>query len=284
MSPYEGRHAAHKGTLGDHIDHLAREFPEVPTLFFIDPFGLEPLRAEVVRRALAGPKNEVFLLFADQAALRHLGAADAFAESGSSSDEPLDLFGGTQPASRPAPSRALEITAQRATEIMDAAFGGFDWRKASRAPHPRQAFVDLYCDLLRSFGAARVLALPIYDRTNAPKYHLIYGTKSGRGYEVMKDAIERGWKAGLVGSRAVEMMRLGTQISDARLLQLVKDHFAGWNDIPWSSDNSQDKTVRRFALEDTSAMPSQMSALRQALAPYRVRGRKDYRYNFPPRR
>jgi three-Cys-motif partner protein len=282
MSSYGGRHAAYQGTLADRIAHLERDFANVPMLFFIDPFGLEPLQADVVRRALSGRKNEVFLLFADQAALRHVGAADAAAEPSSSPE--LNLFGDEQPVPSPTPSRATEITGRRANEILDAAFDGLNWREAAKAPRHRrrQAFVDLYCELLRSFGSKHVLALPVYDVSNAPKYHLIYATKSGRGYEVMKDSIERGWKAGIVGARAVEMMRLGTQIGDVRLRELVEENFAGW-EVPWSSDNSSDVTVRRYALQDTPAMPSQMVNLRKALQPFRVPGRKDFRYNFPVR-
>ena len=283
MSSYGGRHVARQGTLAEHITRLERDFANVPMLFFIDPFGLEPLQADVVRRALAGRKNEVFLLFADQAALRHVGAADAVAEATTGPQE-LDLFGEEKAPPSSTVSRASEITGKRANEILDAAFDGMDWREAAKAPRPRrrQAFVDLYCELLRTFGSKHVLALPVYDLSNAPKYHLIYATKSGRGYEVMKDSIERGWKAGFVGARAVEMMRLGTQISDVRLRELVEEHFAGW-EVPWSSDQSGDVTVRRYALQDTPAMPSQMEALKKALKPFRVPNRRDYRYSFPAR-
>jgi hypothetical protein len=282
FSSYGERHSARQGTLAEHITRLERDFASVPTLFFIDPFGLEPLQADVVRRALSGRKNEVFLLFADQAALRHVGAADAVAETVGSPE--LDLFDDEQAAPGPSLSRATEITGKRANEILDAAFNGLNWREAANAPRHRrrQAFVDLYCELLRSFGGKRVLALPVYDVSNAPKYHLIYATKSGRGYEVMKDSIERGWKAGIVGARAVEMMRLGTQISDVRLRELVEENFAG-REVPWSSETSSDDTVRKYALQDTPAMPSQMGNLRKALTPFRVPNRRDYRYKFPSR-
>src|SRR6185437_10008193 len=39
------------------------------------PFGLEPLDGATVRRAVEGPRNEVLVLFADMAAIRHFGAA-----------------------------------------------------------------------------------------------------------------------------------------------------------------------------------------------------------------
>jgi three-Cys-motif partner protein len=65
------------GTLEQHQAQLEGEFGETPTLYFVDPFGLAPLKAHLIQRAIDGPRNEVFLLFADQAALRHFGAIEA---------------------------------------------------------------------------------------------------------------------------------------------------------------------------------------------------------------
>jgi three-Cys-motif partner protein len=74
LAPFGEDVRAIKGTLGDTIAEIEQEFGDTPTLFFIDPFGLEPLDANVVKRALSGDRNEVLILFADQAALRHFGA------------------------------------------------------------------------------------------------------------------------------------------------------------------------------------------------------------------
>lgn len=277
VQAFQGRHVALCGTLGDYIARLEPDFAGTPTLFFIDPFGMEPLQAEVVRRALRGPNNEVLLLFADQAALRHVGAAAAV----DASDQPvLSLFGDEETAPVPAPSRELKLTADAAVRIMTAAFGDERWRRAvSLAPERRrQALVDLYADLLRSLGAVRVLSLPMIGKGNRLKYHLMFGTKSGKGYEVTKDSVERAWNGELVGEKAVQMMRMGVVAPAAVIAQAVRERFAG-RCVALVGDRPSD-SVRAFALQDTPAMPHQMDELKQLLAPFRVRSERAFVYDF----
>ncbi|HEY0019827.1 MAG TPA: three-Cys-motif partner protein TcmP [Longimicrobium sp.] len=192
VQTFGGRHQAWCGTLGDHIARLEPEFSTTPTLFFIDPFGLNPLQAEVVRRALRGTHNEVLLLFADQAALRHIGAAAAM---DASDEQPLSLFDEDATLQAPAASRELQVTADAANRIMNAAFGDDRWRAVMRHPAQsrRQALVEMYGELLESMGAKRVLSLPMIGKGSRLKYHLMFATKSGKGYEVMKDSVERAW-------------------------------------------------------------------------------------------
>jgi three-Cys-motif partner protein len=280
MAPHAGRHRALPGTLADHIADFERDFASVPTLFFIDPFGLEPLRADVVKRCLAGSRNEVFLLFADQAALRHWGVIAARDEDPPSPE--LDLFGEAPAAREPRTSpAAIDITAAAAERIMDAVFGSRRWRDvitATARPRRRQAFVDLYVELLKEFGAGRVLPLPVIGEQH--KYHLIYATHSPFGYGVMKQEVERGWKSGLVGARATELMRLGTSVSRTRLRGMVETAFAG-REVSWGDEDRRVPSIRRHVLENTPAMPHQLDALKDDLQARRVPGMRRLVYRFP---
>ncbi len=51
------------GTLADHADDLLTKYAAAPMVIFMDPYGVKGLDAELVRRALAGPKREVFVQF-----------------------------------------------------------------------------------------------------------------------------------------------------------------------------------------------------------------------------
>lgn len=282
VGAFDGRHMAWCGTLGDHITRLEPDFPSTPTLFFIDPFGLDPLQADVVRRALRGSHNEVLLLFADQAALRHIGAAAAM---DAPDDAPLSLFDQEPGLPAPVPSRGLQLTAEAAVRIMNAAFGDERWRTVMNLPaeRRRQKLVDMYADLLQSMGAKRVLSLPMLGNRSQLKYHLMFATKSGRGYEVMKDAVERAWNGDLVDDRAVQLMRLGVAAPIASIEQEVRRRFAGRDHVPWTGTDPH-SSVRVFALQDTPAMPHQLKELKQRLAPLRVPGRLASVYDFPPPR
>jgi three-Cys-motif partner protein len=282
MAGHGGRHRALQGTLGDYIVELERDFARVPMLFFIDPFGLEPLKAEVVRRCLAGGKNEIFLLFADQAALRHHGVLLA-RDDEEQAPAQGSLFGDDTPqqTAQPDPARVhTALTAAAVERIMDSVYGEIDWRSGIAnvpASRRRQAFVEMYVQLLTGYGAQRVLPLPIIGRQH--KYHLIYATHSPYGYRVMKEEVGRSWNAGLVTERAKEMMKLGTSLGRQTLLRDVLTHFGGF-EAPWWVDDRNAVSVRRFALEDTAAMPHQMEDLKEDLHRYRMPGRA-LRYRFP---
>jgi three-Cys-motif partner protein len=278
VQAFGGRHHAWCGTLGDHIARLEPEFSTTPTLFFIDPFGLNPLQAEVVRRALGGTHNEVLLLFADQAALRHIGAAAAM---DASEEQPLSLFDEDTSLPAPTASRELQVTAEAANRIMNAAFGDGRWRAAMQLPaeRRRQALIDMYADLLLSMGAQRVLSLPMIGKGSQLKYHLVFATKSRKGYEVMKDSVERAWNRDLVDDRAVQLMRMGVAAPTAAIEKEVRRRFAGQRRVAWIGDHASE-SVRLFALQDTPAMPHQLKELTQRLKPLRVPGERAFVYDF----
>lgn len=282
VQAFSGRHRALHGTLGNYITELETEFGNTPTLFFIDPFGLEPLHAEIVRRALSGTHNEVLLLFADQAALRHIGAAAAI--EGSPDEPVLSLFSDdtAQPAEARPPSRDLQVTADAAVRIMNAAFGDERWKAVISLPPAkrRQAVVDMYSELLLSMGAARVLSLPILGKKSRLKYHLMFATRSGKGYEVMKDSVERAWNKEVLDERAVQLMRLGSAESVSALAEAIRRHFAGKR-INWTGKRSWD-SVKVYALQETPAMPHQLDEIKQQLSKFRVRGSgREWVYDFP---
>ncbi|MEW5929661.1 MAG: three-Cys-motif partner protein TcmP [Gemmatimonadota bacterium] len=283
LEPFGDSVVALPGTLADHIGKFEREFDEVPTLFFIDPFGLAPLRADVVGRALAGRRNEVLLLFADQAALRHNGAAATAAprelspQASMFDDEPV-------PAAtyEPAASVAGRVRgAQRSTEILDAAYGHLDWRAAVRdvpQQERRRAFIDLYVRLLHELGAEYVLVIPIInDRFNL-QYHLVHASHSVYGYTTMKEEVERAWKAGTVGDTAATLMRFGAAVSNGEIERAVRTRFAG-REVGWTEENG----VQDYAMKHTPALKHQMPELKRRLADLRVPGRgREIRYKFPP--
>lgn len=118
----------------DRISTIENQYPDTPSLYFIDPFGLDPLRADAVRRSLSGTKNEALILFADQAALRHFGAITADETRAERryrvAATPIPLFpelesaGIGDLANAALQSRdALDMTSENALRIMNAAYG-----------------------------------------------------------------------------------------------------------------------------------------------------------------
>jgi hypothetical protein len=261
------------GTLADVVDELGRDSEAVPHLYFIDPFGVSPLLADVIRKALRGPRNEVFLLFAGPAIRRHFGAYEGIFTS---DDNPqASLFSEPGPnLSGPSPTPAQQIAAESSEGILDAAFGDADWRTLLALPANQRltAAVDLYCEVLRGLGAKRVLPMPILDRKVNLKYHLIYATKSPTGFKVMKEEITRALNKGLVGSEQGVQMGMSGRISEVG--DAIRKHFRGVPEVPWSA-------VRDYALEETRYMPWQRERLQEELERFAVGGRRNARlYRF----
>lgn len=285
------------GELRDHLPALEERFGETPTLFFVDPFGLAPLQADVVRRALAGAKNEVLLLFADQAALRHFGAAMA-TESKAAREHrkqveaaPLMLFPDFElkEAAARAPrvaksQKALEITRKRAIEILDAAFGGSTWRAnvESVADTARRArFRQLYADFLRTCEAEFVLDIPVFNEDGEHVYTLIHATKNENGYRTMKEAVASALNKAPLPERVVAAMKAEMAVELPPIVEMLRTRFAG-ETVRWAEDEHARSafSLKRFVLVETPIQSFQLGELQELLKPFRQPGRTIV-YTFP---
>jgi len=290
LEPFGDRARAVLGSLSEHFDALSSEMADAPALFFIDPFGIEPLRADVIRAALARPYAEVLLLFADQAALRHFGVASAVENLPNESDYAGELFDLTEEErnqvadARAAREEALGATPERCIEIMDAAFGDHAWYDAVNAvpqDQRRATLRRLFQAFLARAGANRVLPIPIRDARNRHVYYLMHATKSPNGYATMKDAVEGALKHASLSGAATDTIRFQVRSDLNAVERQVRERFAGQT-IRWAEDrtNPRGSCVSRYALEDTTAYPSQLKDLKERLAGLRQPGRSIV-YRFP---
>ncbi len=296
LSPFGSKVTVLHGTLQERTGELEGRFPDTPTLTFIDPFGLDPLRSEVVRRSMSGDKNEALLLFADQAALRHFGAIAAEETRAErrhrEAANPLPLFPGLAAdgiddlASAAVESReALDITRESALRIMNAAFGDDTWLAVvEQAPQTlrRRALIDLYSARLRTWGATFTLRVPIVDSSSVHAYTLIHASKSPKAYVTMKEAVSYALEHSPLPQNVVEHMRELVRSDLDSVERAVRRQFAGTT-IRWA-ENTQDRLapcVRRFVLETTEAYPFELDELKARLQPMKLPGRSII-YAFPP--
>jgi three-Cys-motif partner protein len=299
LEPYRAHARALQGTLTEHLDAINAEFPEAPKLYFIDPFGLEPLNGATVRRALEGPKNEVLVLFADMAAIRHFGAATS--EDETKAERALAKLSQTDslfPEMDEQDRRALEPLAAEsrdaqertravAIDILDAVFQNHDWL-AHIEPIPRgrrrAAFVELYKQFLVSCGATYVLPFPVYDPSGQLKYHLVHASKSARGHEEMKDAISEAVKNGPLGEEMGRKIMAATSCDVTAVVGQIVARFASQR-VRWAQDKSNPVApfVKAFALQETCAMPWDLDDLKRRLAVYRLpKTGNTILFDFPP--
>ncbi len=304
LRPFGEMVQARNGTLEDFIDEVERDFRHVPWLVFIDPFGLDPLRAEVVRRAIAGAQHETFLLFAGQAALRHYGVLDPRTDT--QAERRLDRFEaktGSQIAlfeednaqirseretlaAMAEESRAKrELTAEHARRILDAAYddGGawFPVIDGTRRVDRREKFLQLYLERLRLWGAEYRLPIPILSREGTHVYTLVHTTHSAVGHRTMKEAVEYALKKTPLPVWVAERMREQMRTNIDLVAASVRHKFAGQT-VRWARDprDPDAPCVKHYALEQTPMCCGDEGALKTALEKHRLAGRAII-YQFP---
>lgn len=297
LRPYAPAAEALLGELREHLPELATRFGDTPTLYFIDPFGLAPLQADVVRRALAGPKNEVLLLFADQAALRHFGAAMAMESKAARAHRerleaaPLTLFPDLEIAEAAARApkvarsqKALEITKERAIEILDTAFGGPAWRaEVESVPDAerRARFRSLYAEFLRICGASYVLDIPVFNEAGEHVYTLIHASKSEYGYRTMKEAVAWALNNAPLPAEVIDAMRVEMSVPLEPVVDMLRERLAGRTER-WAEDRNDRRafSLKHYVLVETPIPCFQLDELKSLLKPFRQPGRTEI-YAFP---
>lgn len=286
LAPFD-RARAIRGELVDHLPAILNAAGTDPILCFIDPFGLEPLRIEVVRAILDRPHCEVFALFADQACLRHFGAASA-AEDATEPTEP-DLFsaaGITEAAPHPddlEASEALAITAERAIEILDSAFGDSHWLERIRGTPERgrrAEFLRMYEEVLRGCGAPFVLSIPMRNDNNQHVYHLVHASKSANGYVAMKEAVSSALNHTDLDGRATDTIRFAIRSNLSSIASEIRTRFSG-HSVPWTTASEDGYgPLRDYVLQNTPAFPHEIKELHEKLRAFRAPGKKIV-YVFP---
>lgn len=282
------------GTLDDYIG----EFSDgVPTLFFIDPFGLEPLRAELVKIALSGERNEVLALFNDEGALRLLGGTksddDIAAELAS-----LDLQPGLFPELSLAARTEAEVKAQkkiahrakvrpRVGAILTSTLGDDSWKRIPLDGPTMQrlrALLDRYTIQLRSFGATHVLPMQIRKADGGRAYKLVHATKSAKGFVAMKEAYDSALRSvvreDVFPETVADQLRKDMSVSATAVAAELSTRYAGKRRVPWTESSAGVPSLKRDVLERTAMLPSQASELKRHLTQFKDKG-STLTYSFP---
>lgn len=192
LEPFRDDVAVLEGTLRDYLPGLLEKYGSGPTLYFLDPFGLKGLDADLVRMALAGDASEVLVLFNDPGAGRLAGAAGRISSPEVGSDAPRDLWGEPTPTS--AGDRGStdliaddgEDEAEWAREspsrdVLNTAFGGDRWERAVAGIPPgrdwREAIIREYELLLQELGGHFTTRIPVLKDNGQREYTLIHASR-----------------------------------------------------------------------------------------------------------
>jgi three-Cys-motif partner protein len=296
LQPFGPSVGALRGTLEQHLPAILREGQGVPTFYFIDPFGLEPLQASVVCQALTQPETEAFMLFSDQSALRHFGVVQtvitAAVERLRSHDKALSLFPDLDREHRVRlelqareSQEALDITRERALEILDAAFGGRHWLlqiDSTPIERRRSRFLELYRDVLLDADMRYILAVPMLDADGVHTYFLVHATRNATGHELMKQSVEYALRNSPLPTEVVDAVWERLRIDLTTVVSYLRERFAGQT-VAWSKDKEDRRalSLREIVLAETAMYPFQADELRTLLRPYRRPSSRALVCDFP---
>ena len=270
-----------QGTLDEHLlDRFLRHVGDDPVLFFLDPFGVGGLSAEVVSRAMAGEHNEALILFHDEGAVRLAAKADAdpseahreFAQALQTrtlfGDEHIDHALAAEKLRR---SLAGHKSNPNAAAILDTAYGYPEAREliiAASESERQQLAVMLYQQMLSNRCGALTLPFPIDTKDGRHKYYLVHASKNPSAVRAMKDAMYRTKRKreGELEPPAAELITAEFVLhSDmTEIVSTIAEHFAGrlvrWQGTPKGVPNVYD-----FAITETPLWMHEREALKQAL-------------------
>lgn len=294
MSGPDPRAVVRHGTLAERIDNFMAYVGNDPSLFFLDPFGVQGLIADLLPKALRGPSNEIFALFSDTGAVRlHavLAATERNAErevaellAQPSLFEEHDVEAAERKRREIERSvAALKFTQPRAREILVGALGEDGLAEIDRTPaylRPTK-FVEIFMRLLASAGARYVIALPIRDSRNKRAYQLVHASKSEQGFRAMKEAMSSALKRSDLPPEVLESITIDTATDLDAAVSAVYDHFRG-ETVRWSEGTSRKaNTVRNFLLNRTPVFPHELDTVRAKLGEIYVVQKKPLTYKFP---
>ncbi len=236
-----------------------------PALFFLDPWGVDGLSADMIAAMLDGDRREVLLLFSEEGAHRLASAAAARAKE-STSFQPSLFDKEILPAKRSAPRKDYREADEAILEDVFAGLWGLVQQTAEWNPgSERESYLESYMAIQQQLGAKYVLPMSIVDEDDHHHYSLVHASKSGKAIVAMKDALNSA-----MNKRAEE---IGPRLSDEfhfaspglnRVCDQIAEHFAGMT-VRWQ-DRPSGGTVKTYALEETWALVADLREIKAILS------------------
>lgn len=260
------------GELPAFIDEITEATGVAATLYFLDPFGIKGLDASTYPKALRGPQNEIFALFADMGASRLFGLIRA---------ESYDLAGRIQEI-RETPSlfeewdreaeaevtldaqeyqRALDTSQPAAREHLSTALGGMHWVAVLEGQEVNRAgalFLGLFCQQLQAAGARFIMTMPMRNEQGQRVYSLVHASKSEAALLAMKEAVSTGLNKAILPPEVSAMIREDLRVSVDEVIVMLAEKYAS-RVVSWSQE------LRPAILTTTAMFPFQTEEVKLAL-------------------
>lgn len=250
-------------TINEQYHEILRMIGDAPALFFLDPWGVDGLSAEMIADMLNGERREVLVLFSEEGTHRLAGAVAA--KPGQEDDTQASLFVDDLPT---LPRTVPQSDYREADEaILQDVFAGLWGLVEDTAAHnpgsERESYLESYMAIQERLGARYVLPMSIVDENDHHHYSLVHASKNGKALVAMKEALNSA-----MNKRAKEIGGLLEHFHFAspglgRVCDQIADHFAE-ETVRWD-DRGKPGTIKRYALEETWALLPDMKEIQKIL-------------------
>lgn len=270
---------AFEGESSSHVDAIVSRAGDRPTLYFLDPFGVNGLDSSAYPKMLRGPQNEIFALFADMGAARLRGVVhakdDDLVEQLLEIQQSPSLFPemdrADQQGVRAEEERrgaARERTEPAARDAITRALGEDSWIDDLAEMDSQEAQAELlnrFVKQLQVSGAEFVQVIPMRDATGHRKYCLVHASKSRKAWTTMKTAVSSGLGSPELAEGMRDRIRADLTPPVENIIAWLAKRFGG-QEVRWTGEKGKDSgTVKRVLLDETVVFDFQCNAVKDAL-------------------
>ena len=293
MAPFGDRIEVLDGTLATHLDFILARYGDAPMLFFLDPYGIADLNADLITAAVRGAGREVFMLVDDDGAdrlarvavrrtarrIRRLRAEAAQASLFEDNDARLRRIQEQAAAIQRQRDRTGELVAPRLTQ----ALGSEEcWQRIAdltTAAARREAVVDQFERLLVLADAPFTTRIPVRSASGRLEYVLLHASRVPQGRSTMKTEVQSALNRCELPEDVVEALRADAPLDLEAVVAQVVARYSG-REASWPEN--QPDSIREYILQRTAAFPWHLDAIEDRLRDlgYRMPGRAK-RFSFP---
>jgi three-Cys-motif partner protein len=280
---------AMRGSASEVLPSIISRAGMAPTLYFLDPCGVDGLDASLYKPMLAGPRNEILALFDGIGASRLRGVVHAKDDDIIAKQQQIRAFPTLFEELDDAELQALEAlrearvirrspTTPAARRALTLAIGSDAWESELSELNPeefRRQFQRRFLGCLVDAGAKYLQVIPMRDAQGHFKYTLVHASKSVAAVTTMKEAVSSGLNRDELSLKMRERIREDLYFPMHLVHAALAKRFAG-AEVRWSGDALE--SARRYLLEETPMFNFQGEEVRKNL---KERGWLKYRKSIP---
>jgi three-Cys-motif partner protein len=276
MVPFGDRVEILDESLATHLGHVLARYGDAPMIFFLDPYGIADLNADLITTAIGGAGREVFMLVDDDGATRlarvavHQTARRIRQLRAQAAQN--DLFEDNDARRRRIDEQAAAVQRQRdrtgalvAPRLTQALGSEESWRRIATlltGAERREAVVDQFERLLVLADAPFTTRIPVRSASGRLEYVLLHASRVPDGRSTMKTEVQSALAQCDLPEEVIQMLRADASLDLETVVAHVVYYYSG-REAAWPE--REPDSIREHILQHTHAFPWHLDAIEDRL-------------------